>query len=652
MKIASLQKLIDLYLVKWTVHLVNNEELILKCCYFAVSNGRNMKQQHYFKILTGILLLFFSCITVKPFAQEKSVNDQFKRASNKVEKGLENNNKDTLAQGYFDLGETYHLKGDFQKSEGFYQKAKDLFTKLSDAEGVAKSSRALAIVQEELHKNKDAIDNFIQAQKSNDKIGNTNNSILNSNDQKRLSNPGTAAQKQQMSLQNINLGRKLKDTAEIVQGLVTYVNAGTYMPADTIAVNYKDAYNLSRVNHPEQAIKFNQLITDAYLKDKKYDQAIATKKELLNEPFVQNSTQTTVQEITTLAGIYIKNNNIDTATKLLKESYSISVQHNHTLEARKCLEQLDSIYQSSGRAALSLQLYKDFLTQLPLMIEKDSSLIDDRIIAETEQRIKILESEKALKDNLIKKKNTLNYWLLGSIAILLMLMAVILYILRKLKRKNKKIALQSLRREMNPHFIFNSLNSINQFIANNNELEANQYLARFSTLMRNVMENSKNDFVLFSSELKLLENYLELEKSRFPDKFDFKIETDDALNAEEQLYIPGMLVQPHLENAIWHGLRYMDAKGFLKLSFNRKQDHIEISIEDNGIGIEGSKKSKTANQKQHNGRGISNTLERINILNELYRQHITCNIADKIAPDHGVTVKISVPLLKNIQHED
>ena len=76
---------------------------------------------------------------------------------------------------------------------------------------------------------------------------------------------------------------------------------------------------------------------------------------------------------------------------------------------------------------------------------------------------------------------------------------------------------------MNPHFIFNSLNSINQFIANNNELEANQYLTKFSTLMRRVMENSKEDFVPFSKETELLQNYLELEKSRFPDKFDFNI---------------------------------------------------------------------------------------------------------------------------------
>jgi LytS/YehU family sensor histidine kinase len=316
------------------------------------------------------------------------------------------------------------------------------------------------------------------------------------------------------------------------------------------------------------------------------------------------------------------------------------------------VEKLDSIYQNFGHKEKSLELYKDFLSQLPSVINKDSSLADARIIRETEERIKILESEKALKDDLIRKKSTLNYWLTGSEIILAIFIGIILYVLKKLKDRNKKIALQSLRREMNPHFVFNSLNSINQFIANNNELEANQYLAKFSTLMRNVMENSKEDFVLLSREIKLLENYLELEKSRFPDKFDFNISIDDALYADEQLFIPGMLIQPHLENAIWHGLRYTDEIGFLQLGFVRKQDSIEITIEDNGIGIEGSRKHKTSNQQQHKGRGINNTMERIKILNELYRQHITCIVEDKPAPAHGVKVKMNVPILKNIRHED
>lgn len=149
-------------------------------------------------------------------------------------------------------------------------------------------------------------------------------------------------------------------------------------------------------------------------------------------------------------------------------------------------------------------------------------------------------------------------------------MGIIFWTLKKVKIKNKKIELQSLRREMNPHFIFNSLNSVNQFIATNNELETNHYLTKFSKLMRGVMENSNDDFIPLSQEMELLQNYLAFKKTRFADKFDFEVELDDNLK-NQNILIPGMLIQPFLENAIWHGLRYRSEKGFLKLSFKKKQ---------------------------------------------------------------------------------
>jgi hypothetical protein len=469
---------------------------------------------------------------------------------------------------------------------------------------------------------------------------------LNANDAGRLSKPDSLIFQKQALQENINLGLKNKDTNDLINSYsrMADFNFKNYGFAGAVQ-SYNSVYKLSQ-NKPELALRFNQKLTDGYLSQKNFTQAIETKKQVLQEPFVQNSTQIKASEITSLADIYIQKNEDSTAVTLLRESYDISVRNGHTLEAKKCVEKLDSIFRSSGKRDMSLQLYKAFLTQLPAIIEKDSSLVDNKIIEETEERLKQLEIEKNLKDALIRKKNIFNYWLIGSLVVLLSFIAVILFVLRKLRVKNKKIALQSLRREMNPHFIFNSLNSINQFIANNNELAANQYLTKFSTLMRRVMENSKEDFVQFSKEAELLQNYLELERSRFPDKFDFKITIDDALYADEDLLIPGMLIQPHLENAIWHGLRYMETKGFLELNFTKKQNAVCITIEDNGVGIAQSKKSKTLNQQKHNGRGMSNTLERIKILNELYHQHITCIVEDKPEPDTGVKITLTVPITK------
>ena len=106
-----------------------------------------------------------------------------------------------------------------------------------------------------------------------------------------------------------------------------------------------------------------------------------------------------------------------------------------------------------------------------------------------------------------------------------------------------------------------------------------------------------------------------------------------------------MLLQPHLENAIWHGLRYKEDKGFLKLEFKLEKNLIKITIEDNGIGLKKSKELKTMNQKVHESRGLTNTLERISLLNELYHKNILFQISEIDFPQTGTRVELTFPLI-------
>ena len=402
--------------------------------------------------------------------------------------------------------------------------------------------------------------------------------------------------------------------------------------------NLNTAYKISKEQAPQQALAINQKLTNFYVDNKDFDKAIEAKKSVLKENFVKENSQKKVEQIQELAEIYIKKNDPKEAIILLKNAYDIALQKGHTLEAQKSVKKLDSLYNISENTNASVQLYRDFLGKLPDLVSKDRSLVDNKILEDTEQRISQLEQEKKLKDELIRKKNIFNYSLIGVLVLLTGLIIFIFRTLKKVQIKNKKIALQSLRREMNPHFIFNSLNSVNHFIATNYELEANQYLTKFSKLMRGVMENSTEDFIPFQQELDLLQNYLALEKTRFTDKFDYEIEVDESLNTQS-LKVPGMLIQPFLENAIWHGLRYRTEKGFLSLKFKKNNDSLNIFIEDNGIGIEESKKQKTEHQKSRKGRGMKNTLERIALLNDLYKKNILCDIKDS---ENGVLVFIKI----------
>jgi LytS/YehU family sensor histidine kinase len=300
---------------------------------------------------------------------------------------------------------------------------------------------------------------------------------------------------------------------------------------------------------------------------------------------------------------------------------------------------LANYYEKNKDNLKVVKLYKDFDSKLEFLISKDSSLVNKQIFNLNEKKISQLEKDKTLKDELIIRKNRYNYVLTGSIFLLLLLLAIIIKAWISIKKRNLRIALQSLRREMNPHFIFNSLNSVNQFIAENNELEANKYLTSYSNLMRNMMENSNKDYVILNTEIEQLKKYLELEKLRFADKFEYQIEVDENIDKESDM-VPNMIIQPNLENAIWHGLRYKESKGLLKLIFRKEENKTVIRIEDNGIGLQESKNIKTKNQKLHESRGLKNVEERIHLLNKLYKKNILFEIKEKSGIESGVIVRI------------
>ncbi|WP_343664986.1 tetratricopeptide repeat-containing sensor histidine kinase [Chryseobacterium mucoviscidosis] len=573
------------------------------------------------------------------FSQSSNVVQEVQTQSKRLKKAVDTKDESSQADSYYNIGESFFNNGNFQKSEEYYTKAKNIYEKLNDKPNIEKASRKLAQSQEKQNKFSPAISNYNRAAE----VSYSKSRALNSNDVTRLSVNSVEA-KEEAIQNNIQLNEKEKDKGELAANYTQMADINIQQnDIPKAEVNLTNAYKISKKEAPQQALEINQKLTDFYVENKNFDKAIEAKKTVLKEDFVKENSKKEVEQIQELADIYIKKNDPKEAIDLLKKSYGIALEKGHTLEAQKSVKKLDSLYNVSENTDASVKLYRDFLGKLPDLVSKDKSLVDEKILEDTEQRIAQLEKEKQLKDELIRKKNVFNYSLIFALIVLIGLIIFIFRTLKKVQIKNKKIALQSLRREMNPHFIFNSLNSVNHFIATNNELEANQYLTKFSKLMRGVMENSTEDFIPFQQELDLLQNYLALEKTRFADKFDYEIHVDESLNTQS-LKVPGMLVQPFLENAIWHGLRYRTTKGFLNLSFEKENEQLKITVEDNGIGIEESKKQKTEHQKARKGRGMKNTLERIDLLNDLYKKEISCTVKDK-ENNSGVLVILKLNLM-------
>jgi LytS/YehU family sensor histidine kinase len=188
--------------------------------------------------------------------------------------------------------------------------------------------------------------------------------------------------------------------------------------------------------------------------------------------------------------------------------------------------------------------------------------------------------------------------------------------------------LTALRSQMNPHFIFNALNSIQQYILQGNITEANRYLSKFSKLQRQVLNQSDQNFIPLDKELEVLNLYLELEQLRFENGFTYKIEVNKNVDTDE-IKIPPMIVQPFVENAIWHGLMPKQDNRNLVICFEMSGDEILVcTVADNGIGREAAARLKNGNQSEHKSRGLSLVYDRLNILSQQYGKAFKAEVKD------------------------
>lgn len=213
----------------------------------------------------------------------------------------------------------------------------------------------------------------------------------------------------------------------------------------------------------------------------------------------------------------------------------------------------------------------------------------------------------------------------------------------------KAAQLDALRSQMNPHFIFNSLNSIENFILKNEKLTASEYLGKFSKLIRNILDNSKSEKIALVNEIETLQLYIELERIRTNNAFDVIFEIPDNI-LEDNIMLPPMLMQPHAENAILHGLRHLeDKKGLLTISINITNDEcLEYILADNGIGRKKSMAQKSHNSFTHKSYGIDITKNRIDLYNQKYNINITYKIIDLYDGGNkpiGTKIIIIIPLL-------
>jgi ligand-binding sensor domain-containing protein len=251
-----------------------------------------------------------------------------------------------------------------------------------------------------------------------------------------------------------------------------------------------------------------------------------------------------------------------------------------------------------------------------------------------------------------------NTWWFRTLAVATIILSVYLFYRRRIaiirKEEGKKTAfnkqlaqieMKALKAQMNPHFIFNCMNSINSYILENDKKKASDYLTKFSTLIRLILENSDKQKINLADELAMLETYIQLEQNRLDNKFDYHIHIDPSIKTTS-FEIPSLILQPFVENAIWHGLIYKEG-GIINISIKKLSNQLICIIEDNGVGRTKAELLKQQQSVKHHSMGMKVTEDRLRILNQLNLERPSVNITDlftEINEPCGTRVEIVIPV--------
>lgn len=578
-------------------------------------------------------------------AEKVSVKDP-KEALNYLEEALsislQEGDKLGEANTYVVLGNLNSKQKLYAQAVNFYTKALSIYEKEKQTALVLKTRKHLG----EAYESNSAYDNALEqykkglaeaeaAQNSSEALDFKNSMAnvykLQGKNEEALALYKEVLKKEQKQ-QNKSGQRKAYDNMGDVYIQQNKVEAAqeVYQSAQESAIQDKDQEDLG---------KSYDNIAKAYKLEGKTEDELEVRKKKAEVSDKANDEEALAKDYLEIGQLYLTQNKPTQALSYLNKSASLSKEKGLLEVEAKSQEALSNVYKGQQNYSKALEHYQLYVQAKDSLLSSRENKINSLIsfndeLSVKQKQIDLLEKDMQLNEKTIQLLNEeksfsklVIYALLIGLLIVLISSWMVYINAKKRRIANQSLVLRSLRGQMNPHFIFNALNSVNNFISKNDERSANKYLSDFSKLMRTVMENSRYEFISLATELSILQLYLSLEHARFKDKFDYTLTVSEELSLE-QTQIPPMLIQPYIENAIWHGLRYKEEKGLLTVNLLPHGDDLMVTIQDNGIGRKKSAELKTHNQKDKDSIGLKNTEARIAIINELYKTHMRVSIED------------------------
>ncbi|MEX0290833.1 MAG: tetratricopeptide repeat protein [Flavobacteriaceae bacterium] len=374
-----------------------------------------------------------------------------------------------------------------------------------------------------------------------------------------------------------------------------------------------------------------------------------------------------VEEGISLKGVgwvYLKMGDLIKAETFLKRAMKIGQETGTRSLTRDSYQYLSEVYSDSGD-------FENAYTHLKSFAKLNDSLVGEESVKQVNELRERYESEK--KDQQIvllaterEREATLKKAMIAAIIFISLLALMLLYIFRQrlrnqkivsekneeikethYKRRLTELEMKALQAQINPHFIFNCMNSINQMIKKKHNENASKYLTKFSKLIRSVLENAEDTEVALKDELVTLKSYVELEALRFKEDIKFVIEVQEDID-QENTYLPAMVLQPFVENAIWHGIRHKKevAKGKITIAIREDQDLLICLIEDNGVGRQRALEFQQKSVLKKKSLGLKITEDRLRLLSREIKKRLIkiTDLTDAAGKAIGTKVEVSIPI--------
>ncbi len=603
------------------------------------------------------------------------------------------------AKSYRIIGIIYYFQGNYPAALKNHLEALKLYEKTEDKKGIAASYSNIGLVYQNQGQYEDALKNDLAALKIQTAIKDSPSIAITYNNMGIINKEHGNYEE---ALKNHFAALKIREEIGDKQGVaMSYVNIGNaYLEISNYPdalKNYFASLKISEEIGYKQGIASNDInIGRIYVLQLNYNEAIKYLMIALKIGKEIGDKQGIAESYLSLAIIYNKQSHNDESLK-------------NNLEARKIFEEIGDMsnvadaYNHAGETYVNMGKYDDALLNLNKGLKIATSINEKRIMREiyslmaevykklndykkafeyhslyseikdtilnesnskqiaemktkyeTEKKdkeIQLLNKDKEIQATELKRQTLIRnftFWCLGIAG------TFSYFLFRSFNRRRKtsfekqvsEVEMKALRSQMNPHFIFNALQSVNDFILKKDTMNASNFLIKFSKLMRTVLENSVHKEVPLENDLATLELYMQLESSRLDQPFEYEIIVDPKIDSAETL-IPPLILQPFVENSIWHGLKHKKEKGKIKIEIKEENNSIVCSIEDNGVGREQAAMLKEPVPEKRESLGMKLTKERLKILEQVknFRSRIdVTDLKDAMNNPLGLRVELSLPL--------